>query len=207
MVQGKGLAMFDGIDWKVYNTSNSGLPDNNVRSIAIDGSGNKWIGTGGLFVQGKGLALFDEIDWKVYNTSNSGLPVNQVPSIAIDGNENKWIGTFGGGLAVYKKGGIVSIERNSTSPKFSPTKYRLGQNFPNPFNPSTKIKFELPKPETVKIEIYNIIGQKIETLLNQPMPEGYHEVTFNAQNLSSGIYLYRVEAGALQDVKKMILLR
>jgi len=80
-------------------------------------------------------------------------------------------------------------------------------NYPNPFNPSTKIKFDLPKPETVKIEVYNIIGQKIQTLLNNPMPAGYHEVEFNGQNLSSGIYLYRIEAGEWQDVKKMVYLK
>ena len=84
--------------------------------------------------------------------------------------------------------------------------YTLFQNYPNPFNPSTKIKFDLPTPETVKIEIYNIIGQKIQKLLNKPMPAGYHEVEFNGQNLSSGVYLYRIEAGEWQDAKKMILL-
>ena len=88
-----------------------------------------------------------------------------------------------------------------------PEEITLSQNYPNPFNPSTKIKFELPKPETVKIEVFNIIGQKIETLLNKPMPAGYHEVEFSGQNLSSGIYLYKIETGAWKDVKKMILLQ
>lgn len=88
-----------------------------------------------------------------------------------------------------------------------PEEWELAQNYPNPFNPSTKIKFELPKPESVKIEVYNIIGQKIETLLNQPMPAGYHEIEFNGQNLSSGVYLYKIEAGEWHDVKKMILIR
>jgi len=88
-----------------------------------------------------------------------------------------------------------------------PDKYILYQNYPNPFNPVTKIKFALPKPEIVKIEIYNIIGQKIETLINIPMPAGYYEVEFNGQNLSSGIYLYRIEAGEWIDVKKMLLVK
>jgi hypothetical protein len=83
----------------------------------------------------------------------------------------------------------------------------LYQNYPNPFNPSTTIKFALPKPETVTIKVYNIIGQKIETLLNKPMPAGHHEVEFNAGNLSSGVYLYRIEAGEWQDVKKMVLIK
>ena len=88
-----------------------------------------------------------------------------------------------------------------------PKKFSLSQNYPNPFNPSTKIKFTLPKPESVKIEVYNVIGQKVQTLLNKPMSAGYHELEFNGQNLSSGIYLYRIEAGEWKDVKKMILIR
>jgi ligand-binding sensor domain-containing protein len=89
-----GLAKFDGTAWRVYDTSNSGLPDNWVSSIAIDGSGNKWIGTNG------GLAKFDGAAWTVYDTSNSGLPDNRVWAIAIDGSGNKWIGN-GGGLAKF----------------------------------------------------------------------------------------------------------
>ena len=100
---GYGLAKFDGTNWTVYNTSNSGLPDNHVSSLAIDGSGNKWIGTW------DGLAKFDGTNWTVYNTSNSGLPDNWVSSLAIDGSGNKWIGTggwrfdysWGGGLAKF----------------------------------------------------------------------------------------------------------
>jgi hypothetical protein len=83
-------------EWIVYNTSNSGLPSDDVRAIAIDGQGNKWIGT-----YGGGLAKFDGVNWTVYNTSNSGLPDNDVYAIAIDGEENKWIGTWGGGLAKF----------------------------------------------------------------------------------------------------------
>ena len=79
----------------VYEKWNSGLPNNYVRAIAIDGQGNKWIGTGG------GLAKFDGVNWTVYNTSNSGLPINDVRAVAIDGQGNKWIGTVGGGLAKF----------------------------------------------------------------------------------------------------------
>jgi len=78
----------------VYDIWNSQLPDNWVRAIAIDGQGNKWIGTWGL-------AKFDGVNWTVYNTSNSGLPHNAVNAIAIDGQGNKWIGTDGGGLAKF----------------------------------------------------------------------------------------------------------
>jgi hypothetical protein len=89
----------------------------------------------------------------------------------------------------------------------APIKYFLSQNYPNPFNPNTVISWQLAVSSHVKLSIYNIIGQKIETLLNKPMTAGYHEVEFNGENLSSGVYLYRIEAGAWQDVKKMVLLR
>jgi ligand-binding sensor domain-containing protein/surface antigen len=79
----------------VYDKWNSKLPNNDVLAIAIDGEGNKWIGTAG------GLAKFDGVNWTVYNTSNSGLPYDWVYSIAIDGQGNKWIGTYGGGLAKF----------------------------------------------------------------------------------------------------------
>jgi len=88
-----------------------------------------------------------------------------------------------------------------------PREYRLLQNYPNPFNPQTQIKFALPEPEFVKIEVYNLLGRKICTLINKAMPAGYHEVGFNGQYLASGIYLYRMEAGAFQAVRKMMLLR
>ena len=74
----------------VYNKWNSKLPNNFVYAIAIDGQGNKWIGTS------RGLAKFDGVNWTVYNTSNSGLPSNTVLAITIDGQGNKWIGTSGG---------------------------------------------------------------------------------------------------------------
>jgi len=82
-------------NWTVYDTTNSGLPSNVVWAIAIDGSGNKWIGTRG------GLAVFDGTNWTVYNTSNSGLPSDWILAIAIDDMGNKWIGTIGGGLAEF----------------------------------------------------------------------------------------------------------
>ncbi len=79
-----------------YNKVNSGLPDNKVRSLAIDGNGIIWIGTGG-----GGLTSFDGTNWTVYNTSNSGLPDNDICSLTIDGNGIMWIGTYGSGLATW----------------------------------------------------------------------------------------------------------
>ena len=89
----------------------------------------------------------------------------------------------------------------------SPVDFRLFQNFPNPFNPSTRIEFTMPITEYVLIEVYNIIGQKVRTLIDQKMQAGNHAVEFNAPNLASGIYFYQIQAGQFQDVKKMILIK
>jgi hypothetical protein len=88
-----------------------------------------------------------------------------------------------------------------------PKGFALSQNYPNPFNPTTTIEFDLPKTSDVIIDVYNIAGQKIQTLLNEKMVAGNHQVDFNAENLSSGVYFYRIEAGEFVDVKKMILIK
>jgi ligand-binding sensor domain-containing protein len=97
---GGGLAEFDGSNWTVYDTTNSGLPNDGVQSIAIDGS-SKWIATW------DGLAKFDGLSWTVYNTSNSGLPDDFIFAVAIDGSDNIWSGTWAGGLAAYREGGVI----------------------------------------------------------------------------------------------------
>lgn len=102
---------------------------------------------------------------------------------------------------------ITDIIEDEHSSRRQPVQFKLFQNYPNPFNPSTKIKFALPKPIEVKIAVYNTLGQKVKILLNKAMNAGHHEVEFNAKNLSSGVYYYRIEAGKFHKVKKMILIR
>jgi hypothetical protein len=88
-----------------------------------------------------------------------------------------------------------------------PDKYFLNQNYPNPFNPVTKIKYGLPKSGEVKIEVYNIIGQKVANLLNEFKSAGYHEISFDGSNLPSGVYFYRIQTKGFNNVKKMILIK
>ncbi len=86
-------------------------------------------------------------------------------------------------------------------------KYVLEQNYPNPFNPSTKIKISLPKSEYVSIEIYNTLGQRVETLLSKRLNAGNHEVDFMAHDLAAGLYYYILRTNEIYRVKKMILLK
>ncbi|MBE0538761.1 MAG: T9SS type A sorting domain-containing protein, partial [Ignavibacterium sp.] len=89
----------------------------------------------------------------------------------------------------------------------APNKFELAQNYPNPFNPSTSIKFSLPQAGNVKLAVYNLLGQEVQTLLNGFKDAGVHTVSFEAKNLNSGIYLYKLEANGLTSVKKMTLIK
>ena len=85
--------------------------------------------------------------------------------------------------------------------------FKLYGNYPNPFNPITTIPFNLAKNGHVSVEIYDMTGRCVSTVVNEPMAAGYHEVKFNAQHLSSGLYLYRLQAGNYTQVKKMVVLK
>ncbi|NWG29049.1 MAG: T9SS type A sorting domain-containing protein [Ignavibacteriaceae bacterium] len=88
-----------------------------------------------------------------------------------------------------------------------PTAYALDQNFPNPFNPSTKINYSLPVEGFVTLDVYNSIGQKVATLVNETKTAGNYTVNFDASDLTSGIYFYKINAGSFTETKKMILLK
>ena len=91
--------------------------------------------------------------------------------------------------------------------KGTPSKFSLSQNYPNPFNPSTTFQYSLPKAVYVKLTIFNPLGNEIETLVSQTQAAGEYEIHWNPSNLTSGIYLYRLEAGKFVATRKMILMR
>lgn len=94
------------------------------------------------------------------------------------------------------------------SPKTEiPTEYSLSQNYPNPFNPATTIEYALPRPGTVKLVVYDLVGKEVAVLVNEYKQAAYHRVNFDAAALSSGVYLYRITAGNFVDTKKMLLLK
>ena len=88
-----------------------------------------------------------------------------------------------------------------------PGKFVLSQNYPNPFNPSTNIKYALPSEVHVKLEVFNILGQRVAVLVDDYQEAGYYDVTFESRGLPSGIYLYRIQAGPYVDMKRFLLLK
>lgn len=100
----------------------------------------------------------------------------------------------------YSYSGIVNVELGNL-----PTEFSLGQNYPNPFNPSTTFTFDLPVESHATLSVYNLLGEKVATLIDGIMKEGTHHVKFDGSNLTSGIYIYSLEAGNKKFTKKMIL--
>jgi len=99
----------------------------------------------------------------------------------------------------------VDVEDQGTL--LSPNSYNLAQNYPNPFNPTTTIQYSIPQHSNVTLKVYDILGNEVATLVNEEKGRGVYSVSFDASQLSSGIYLYRLQAGSFIETKKMILLR
>jgi hypothetical protein len=116
-------------------------------------------------------------------------------------------------IAVAKGGGRLDVTtRKEASEAALPRDFSLEQNHPNPFNPSTEISFSLPVTSQVRLDVYNIMGQKVTTLVNGSLPAGKHSVIWDGKSLSgetvaSGVYFYRIEAANFTDAKKMLLMK
>jgi hypothetical protein len=101
----------------------------------------------------------------------------------------------------FEYSNIVEVDINTV------TEFSLNQNYPNPFNPSTKISFTLPQTANVKLSVFNLLGEKVAELVNETKGPGFYNVDFNGSNLTSGMYLYRLEAGEFVSTRKMTLIK
>ncbi len=99
---------------------------------------------------------------------------------------------------------FTSVRDNKTAALNS---FKLFQNYPNPFNPVTNINYNIPERGKVVINVYDILGRKVAGLVNEVQSAGFHSVSFDAGNLPSGIYIYRIVAGRYADSKKLVLLK
>jgi hypothetical protein len=93
----------------------------------------------------------------------------------------------------------------------TPKQFKLEQNYPNPFNPETTIKYSIPvgveTPYMASLRVYDVLGNEVATLVNEPKAQGNYEVKFDGSNLASGIYFYKITCGKFSEAKKLILLR
>ncbi len=194
---------------KIYKTTNKGASWFNVSGDLPDSPTND----GMFYYPGYATSIMlVAMDIGVFMSSNygtnwielaQGLP-NTV-AIHLDYNQISGklrIGTHGRG--VYELSGSLSILSNKSN---IASDYTLSQNYPNPFNPSTKIQFSIPKSEFVTLKVYDIMGREIKSLVNKKLYAGSYEINFTADNLASGVYLYKIVAGNYTESKKMLLVK
>ena len=91
--------------------------------------------------------------------------------------------------------------------KGNPDKFELNQNYPNPFNPTTQLSYDLKTDGNVKLTVFNLVGQSVRVLVDGYQTAGYYEVTFDANDLPAGIYLYKLQVGDYSSVKRMTLVK
>lgn len=103
---------------------------------------------------------------------------------------------------------FTTMMTTSTDPdETAPREFELAQNYPNPFNPSTKIRFAMPEHGHVTLRVYNTLGRQVATVINETRNAGWHEVNFDASNMSSGIYFYRLQAESHTETRQMMLIK
>jgi hypothetical protein len=134
---------------------------------------------------------------------NDGLGYNWVSALGVTASYI-FAGTNGAGVWKRPLSELTDVNKEENN---LPHGYFLSQNYPNPFNPSTVISYSLPSATNVKLIVYNTLGQTTKVLENGFKNSGNYSVDFNASELASGIYFYKLEAGQFSQIKKMILLK
>ena len=175
------------------------LPINGIMSACFIDSHYGW--ACGL----EGDVIFTNDGGTTWNLQQSMVYSYPLYDIDFVDTETGWtVGLFGT-IIHTSSGGITSAEPQIAPVTVVDNSIELYTNYPNPFNPTTKIKYQLPETGLVKIKVYDILGEEIATLINQSQEAGSYEVEFNAVNLPSGIYIYTISANGFVQSKKMVL--
>lgn len=183
----------DGINWVPVN---NGLNHHWVNHLVVDSEDNLFAATSG------GGVYWSQNNGNSWNQINSGLSYSTVFSLTIDGDGYIFAGTDNGGV-FRSSNTITSIDQTEHN---VPSDYVLEQNYPNPFNSQTFINFFSPRKEKIIIEVFNVIGSKVKTLFNGEVTPGEHQIAFEAEDLPSGVYIYRLKTLKFSLTKKMVLL-
>ncbi|GAB4293822.1 MAG: hypothetical protein Kow0098_14970 [Ignavibacteriaceae bacterium] len=181
-----------GLTWDIQISGTSEL----LRDVRFTDANNGWVvGLGGT----------------VLHTTDSGMNWNKVNGVS---NKDLYAVHFQnknlGWIAGYYTN-VINYNSNPSNVTSDPDiinyEYKLDQNFPNPFNPSTQIKFTLKERNFVNLTVYDMLGRQVAVLINNTLDSGEHTINFEAANLASGVYTYRLQAGEFVESRKMILQR
>ena len=202
-----------GLNWDADDRLTNNSFDSEFPSIAATGQGIHivWFDTrfGNPEILGK-RSTTGGVSWESDMRLTSNTAVSREPSVAVSGSVVNvvWSDTRDGNYEIYYKrdptGNPIGIQIISSE---IPNVYSLSQNYPNPFNPTTNIRFAIPISGFVKLIVFDIQGREVETLVNEKLEAGVYTSGWNASEMPSGVYLYKVEIATFSEVKKMILLK
>ena len=116
-----------------------------------------------------------------------------------------FVGTYGSGIWKLPLSTITSVKQ--PKPPAIPASFDLQQNYPNPFNPTTTIRYDIPERCHVLLDAYDVLGRKVETLVDAEKPPGHYQATFDASRFASGVYFYRLQVGSFTQVRKLIVVK
>ncbi len=185
-----------GNTWTGLDSPSNGFDNVPTKVISVDS-------TSGYIYAGTYWGIYRSTDnGATWARFGSGLPDAVVDDIAIQYSTDALrVGTHGRGAWQ------IDLITGIASPSGTPLTFAVNQNYPNPFNPSTSISYDLPANSFVTIKIYDVLGREVSALVNERQTAGSHSVNFNASNLPSGVYFYRLVAGNMTATKKMVLLK
>ncbi len=201
-----GATLFAGMWYTIYVTTDNGmiweLPDSStysyVNSFALFGSD--------IFAGGAdGVSVSTDAGHKWVDVS-SGLKDESYGLFTIV-VKDKYLFAGTGGVGVWRRPLSEMITSINERVAAIPNDFLLSQNYPNPFNPSTKINYRLPSNVMVVLKVFDILGREVATLVSERQTAGNHGVAFNAGNLPSGVYFYRLLAGTFAETKKLTVLK
>ncbi len=195
-----------GETWSSYSNGLPGFGSPQVLAVAIQGqdvfAGLTDQGAIGFYPSMFYSSTVNRDSWK---NTGQGLPYLGISSIYLN-NSSVFVGIGQeGGLWRAPLSQVTGVNFSGSS--LTPSSLKLSQNYPNPFNPSTTIDYSVPKRSHVTLIVFNIIGQKVKTLVDTYQGRGNYSVIFDASNLASGVYLYRLTVGLSSISKKLMLLK
>jgi hypothetical protein len=213
---------YNGSKWTIFTEDISAMPEGKDFNVWLLNDNKSFIHTvDNLNLSGSNSYLDNPLtnnnpDANILVTSLLGSYFDHVQGVFYDVSQQKWA-LYNEDLTDYTVGITYNIYVANSSGLPTPveeennpitvTNFELQQNFPNPFNPITQIRFSLAEQSQVTLKVYNILGKEITTLVNEVKGAGVHEISFDGSGLSSGVYFYTLQAGKSTQTRKMILMK